>query len=392
MQVFLLPTEQLATVYRHLLCLAALPASYTAHKLMVDQGLELGHILPSHLDPSWATNTLSLSINYRFISAVVLNYVLQTSLAGGLQRLAVVRGGGLVTWVAEYLPLVAVLPCLLALVPLPASLLLLAALLANLPAALLLGVSLGQQLPQVAAALRHMYATKRDFINNFGLNTFIENEWVRLRVPSVLRCFWLSRMSAMFLLHQSPLPDTTLSPATALAAVKGVLVTGSETIVTVLGMTSVVSTLSHRLGAVLAAEAEENKSVVSVPAVLFFMMLTFVKSTFDYLKSTLIIHDLQKHSSALDPVLPSPIMNGTAPLQSDQQQGTVNTKEGHFECSICYKLISTKKGLENHINQVHNKLKRFLCKQGEDSLAYFLTICTDLRVTTITCLRSSDSI
>ena len=188
-------------------------------------------------------------------------------------------------------------------------------------------------------------------------------------------------------LHQTPLLDTVLSPATALAAVKGVLVTGSETI-----LTSVVSTLSHRLGAVLAAEAEENKSVVSVPAVLFFMMLTFVKSTFDYLKSTLIIHDLQKHSSALDPVLPSPIMNGTAPLQSDQQQGTVNTKEGHFECSICYKLISTKKGLENHINQVHNKLKRFLCKQGEDSLAYFLTICTDLRVTTITCLRSSDSI
>ena len=275
-QVFLLPTEQLATVYRHLLCLAALPASYTAHKLMVDQGLELGHILPSHLDPSWAAATLSLSINYRFISAVVINYVLQTSLAGGLQRLAVVRGGGLVTWVAEYLPLVAVLPCLLALVPLPASLLLLAALLANLPAALMLGVSFGQQLPQVAAALRHMYATKRDFINNFGLNTFIENEWVRLRVPSVLRCFWLSRMSAMFLLHQTPLPDTALSPATALAAVKGVLVTGSETIGAVLGMTSVVYTLSHWLGAVfqamLAAEAEEDKSVASVSAVLFFVL------------------------------------------------------------------------------------------------------------------------
>ena len=78
-------------------------------------------------------------------------------------------------------------------------------------------------------------------------------------------------------LHQTPLLDTVLSPATALAAVKGVLVTGSETIGEVLGLTSVVSTLSHRLGAVLAAEAEENKSVVSVPAVLFFMMLTFVK-------------------------------------------------------------------------------------------------------------------
>ena len=124
----------------------------------------------------------------------------------------------------------------------------------------------------------------------------------RMGAAALLLAFWLSRISVMFLLHQTPLPDTALSPGTALAAVKGVLVTGSETIVTVLGMTSVVSTLSHWLGAVfqavLAAEAEEDKSVASVSAVLFFVLLTFVKSWY----KTLITRVLQKHSSAYDPV------------------------------------------------------------------------------------------
>ena len=126
---------------------------------------------------------------------------------------------------------------------------------------------------------------------------------------ALLLAFWLSRISVMFLLHQTPLPDTALSPGTALAAVKGVLVTGSETIVTVLGMTSVVSTLSHWLGAVfqavLAAEAEENNSVVSVSAVLFFVLLIFVKTKIyirSWYKTLIMMRDLQKHSSAYDPV------------------------------------------------------------------------------------------
>ena len=36
--------------------------------------------------------------------------------------------------------------------------------------------------------------TKRQFIANFGFNTFLEAEWVRLRIPSLLRTFWLTRM------------------------------------------------------------------------------------------------------------------------------------------------------------------------------------------------------
>ena len=74
----------------------------------------------------------------------------------------------------------------------------------------------------------------------------------------------LSRMTLMFVMSPAPILGADISLVTGLACVKRVLVTGSDTIVTVLGMTSVVSTLSHWLGlvfqVVLAAEHEEDKS------------------------------------------------------------------------------------------------------------------------------------
>ena len=42
-----------------------------------------------------------------------------------------------------------------------------------------------------------LYLVKRQEILNYGLNTFLEAEWLRLQVPSVLRIFWLSRLSVI---------------------------------------------------------------------------------------------------------------------------------------------------------------------------------------------------
>ena len=54
------------------------------------------------------------------------------------------------------------------------------------------------------------------------------------------------------------------------------LITGSDTLVSVLGLTSLVSTISHWVGLlfqlILSAESEEEKSVASVSAVLFFVL------------------------------------------------------------------------------------------------------------------------
>ena len=148
-----------------------------------------GYIISSFLDSNISASLLSLNVNYRFISAVIVNYCLQSSLASVLQRLLRVRGmlGALLT---EHLSLSMVTPCLVSLLPLPAPLLLVSAWVSALPPAAALGISLGQQLHSMIQALSVMYNTKREFINNFGLNTFIESEWVRLRVPSVLRYFW----------------------------------------------------------------------------------------------------------------------------------------------------------------------------------------------------------
>ena len=48
-----------------------------------------------------------------------------------------------------------------------------------------------------------LYIEKRNFVNNFGLNTFLEAEWARLRVPAVLRTFWISRAALLLILQVS---------------------------------------------------------------------------------------------------------------------------------------------------------------------------------------------
>ena len=247
MFVFVLPTEHLMTFYRYLICLAVMPVSYASHKLMIESCQD-GNILSSYFDSNWSASLLSLSVNYRYISAIIINYLLQTSLANIVLKL-VKLSGSLSTSMREYLIVVMVSPCLFTMLSLPSSLLVISAFVSNILPAILLGISLGQQLNKVIFALKVMYRTKREFITNFGLNTFIESEWVRLRVPSVLRYFWLSRMSIMIIVHQ-PQAALELNLTGVLECFKMLLIQGSDTIVTVLGMTSVVSTVSHWLGLV----------------------------------------------------------------------------------------------------------------------------------------------
>jgi len=271
--VFLLPSNQLVTVYQHVACLAAIPASYAGHRLMVEtiQGGGWGEsLLASYIGPHLPILSLSI-LDSPFSRAVGLNYLLQTGLALLLKRL--LRLSGTLSHSArEYLGGVMVLPCLLALLALPSPALALAAFLASLLPAALLGTSLGQQAAPLLQSIVSLYIEKRNFVNNFGLNTFLEAEWARLRVPAVLRTFWISR-AALLLILQEPGSLPALSLYTT---GKEVLVRGSETVISVLGMTSIVSSLSHWFGVVfqiiLKTEDDEEKSVASVSAVLFFVL------------------------------------------------------------------------------------------------------------------------
>ena len=71
--------------------------------------------------------------------------------------------------------------------------------------------------------------TKRQYIANFGLNTFLETEWTRIRVPSLLRTFWLTRVglhlcSELFVLSTAA-PSTTVDSLDDIAGVAEVAVT-----------------------------------------------------------------------------------------------------------------------------------------------------------------------
>jgi len=275
MLVFLLPSESLVTFYRYLTCITVIPASYAGHKLMADsiQGGDWlsSSLLAQYLD--YKLPVLSLNLDSQFSRAVAMNYLLQSSLALALKRLLKVSGR-LNHSTREYLSAVMILPCVLAMLSVPSSWLAFSAFAANILPAVLLGTSLGQQAGKVYSSMVMLYLNKRDFMNNFGLNTFLETEWGRLRVPTVLRTFWLSRLALMMLVHQPVNPIVNMT--SLFTCVKSALTRGSETIISVLGMTSIVSSLSHWLGVlfqiVLKTEDDEDKSVASVSAVLFFVL------------------------------------------------------------------------------------------------------------------------
>jgi len=275
MLVFLLPSESLVTFYRYLTCITVIPASYAGHKLMADsiQGGDwfFSSLLTQYLE--YKLPVLSINFDSQFSRAVAMNYLLQSSLALTLKRLLKVSGR-LNHSTREYLSAVMILPCVLAMLSVPSSWLAFSAFAANILPAVLLGTSLGQQAGKVYSSMVILYLNKRDFMNNFGLNTFLETEWGRLRVPTVLRTFWVSRLALMLLVHQPISP--MLNMMSLFNCVKEALIKGSETIISVLGMTSIVSNMSHWLGVlfqlILKTEDDEDKSVASVSAVLFFVL------------------------------------------------------------------------------------------------------------------------
>ena len=260
--VFLLPTTSIMVFYRYLLGVLVMPASYASHKLMQDLAVD-GDIISRY--PHVLT-ALNLGPDYRMKSAIIVNNLVQCSLAFIMRRLLKIPRG----WpevMSDYLSLVMMSPSILAMASLPSTWISYSVIISNLLPAMLVGASLGLQADRLQRHLCSLYHAKRQEILNYGLNTFLEAEWLRLQVPSVLRIFWLSRLSVILVQRRPPF---------RLDILKTALISGSDTLVSVLGMTSLVSTVSHWVGfgfhLILSAESEEEKSVASVSAVLFFVL------------------------------------------------------------------------------------------------------------------------
>ncbi|KAK9294605.1 hypothetical protein QLX08_010831 [Tetragonisca angustula] len=118
------------------------------------------------------------------------------------------------------------------------------------------------------------YQHARNFISNYGLSALAETEWIRLNVPCVLRMFWMLRVGAqVFQILGDHYGEETF---TYYIMLRSLLVNGCETLTAVLGMTSIISFICDYIGCffqwVLLTEDEDEKSIGTVSAILFYVL------------------------------------------------------------------------------------------------------------------------
>ncbi|KAF3420947.1 hypothetical protein E2986_10465 [Frieseomelitta varia] len=118
------------------------------------------------------------------------------------------------------------------------------------------------------------YQHARNFISNYGLSALAETEWIRLNVPCVLRMFWMLRVGAqVFQILGNHYGEETF---TYYIMLRSLLVNGCETLTAVLGMTSIISFICDYIGCffqwVLLTEDEDEKSIGTVSAILFYVL------------------------------------------------------------------------------------------------------------------------
>lgn len=175
--------------------------------------------------------------------------------------------------IQKSLPFIFLSPILLAMLPLPMNILKHVPAFAAVIPFLLTKFALWTSAMDVFKTILNGYQYARNFVTNFGLSALIENEWQRLNVPCVLRVFWTIRIGEEFL----SMLVSSEAPLLVLSTIQKLLVDGCETLTAVLGMTSIISIICHYIGKLfqiflLAEDSDEEKSLGTVSAVLFYIL------------------------------------------------------------------------------------------------------------------------
>ena len=132
---------------------------------------------------------------------------------------------------------------------------------------------------------RRTYTILKITVAALGLQGFLEDQWNRLHVPLVLRLFCIARVmyqiSGYVTLPWQELPpqlnstEDYSSGNTTLIA-QTLLVRSCETVVALLGTTSIISYIAHYVGLFMAAcigsNTEEDRNMGTVSAILFFIL------------------------------------------------------------------------------------------------------------------------
>ncbi|XP_015597176.1 protein TRC8 homolog [Cephus cinctus] len=269
---FMLWTKHLIIVYLYLISIVVIFISYWSNVSTMKAIILYGsshETATSILDDILGLNFTQV-MNYGPGLVVVENYILQCMLASIFcyvhlaPRYAIIQKLLVVSFMA---------PSILGIHPLPTSVLYHAPVFATL---LPLAVSKFVIWYNGVTMLKTIYLGyqhARNFISNYGLSALAETEWSRLNVPLVFRTFWMLRLGEQVIqILGTHYGEETF---TYYDMIKTLLVNGCETLIAVLGMTSIVSLICHYIGCffqwVLLTEDGE-KSIGTVSAILFYIL------------------------------------------------------------------------------------------------------------------------
>lgn len=277
--VFVLWTNNLVKVYRHLGSVLIIFALYWANVTYVDSILGQQSIMKNqgvdvlHLQPFGLNRFFEFHKSYAAKNIAYWYPILQ----GVLTTLfSTVYQGPRPPFLLLFMY---ISPIVLTLSPLPVAITAHTPLMCAIIPLLLIKYVIWVNVTPATQTLYSGYRHVHTMLSNFGMATFVEAEWTRLNVPSVLLTFWIMRVSGHAgLLTMEYLQSGVSTPLPELLhqMAKALLVGGCDTLIAVLGMTSVVSYLCYYLGCLfqwaLLAEEDEEKPIGTVSAMLFYVL------------------------------------------------------------------------------------------------------------------------
>ncbi|XP_059491250.1 protein TRC8 homolog [Neocloeon triangulifer] len=285
--VFLLPKVYLVNVYKFLGSIGIMFISYWAN-VSTMKAVIAARENNYEINPRTSILHSVLSLDLQGVLdwneaalAIVKNYLVQSTMGLVFQHIELAPTNRLI----QLLTMPAFMaPSVLAMLPVPDYMLHHSPVFAALLPLGKIKMTFWSSAVQVGNNIVQGYRYARQFVSDVGLTALLENEWVRLRVPTVLRTFWMLRvaehsfsaLSKCFFLKEQEVDSSKCSSETLMALPRELLVTGCETQTAVLGMTSVISFLCHYVGSffqwILLTEDEDDRSIGTVSAILFFIL------------------------------------------------------------------------------------------------------------------------
>ena len=132
--------------------------------------------------------------------------------------------------------------------------------------------------------IKSTYTDTKTTLRTRGLQMYLERQWFRLRVSTVLRVFWMTRVAYQVVtfffdkwwIAQTDPSQGVFTIDNTLELLQAILISGCETVVAVMGMTAVLSAIAYYIGIAVAAfvggDANDDRNMGTTTAILFFIL------------------------------------------------------------------------------------------------------------------------